>query len=667
MLTLGLAGGLSFAHEEFYDISQSFTHDAAAVLVEDGQVVAGIEEERLDRIKHSNKFPLEATRFCLERRGVRIQDVDRIAYYATEAYCNALLTRVRLVSRNAGPMVDARTLLCLRLGAGLGCEIDPAKVVFVPHHLAHAASTFTLSGYEQSLILAIDGSGDFLSGLVALGAGTSITPIAEIPQAKSLGNFYLALIGFLGYGTFDEYKVMGLAPYGDPSVFRGKVRTFYSLLPGGNYEIHFDRIPSLQADIATRRKGGPFTQAHKDLAAALQEALEEIVTHVLTHYREQTGERRLCMAGGVAHNCTMNGKILYSGMFDDVFVQPAAHDAGCALGAALYASLEQGVAPPRARLPHVYWGSDIGEEARIDAELRTWGRFLEIEHAPDLPRRVAELLAEGFVVGWAQGRSEFGPRALGNRSILADPRPAENKTVINAMVKKREGYRPFAPSVLEEEAGAFFEIPSNEAGYPFMIFVTRVQQDKHALLGAITHVDGTARIQTVSRKTNPRFWELIRAFQELTGVPMLLNTSFNNNVEPIVDSVLDAVTCFLTTGLHYLAIGNTLVRKRPTTWEDLASLVVALPRHIKVDEIRQFTDMHHTSVVFELRNTYDARSRVRASRDVGELLLRVDGERRVEEILSEIGVGDAERARAAVEELSELWSRRLVILRPKGH
>ncbi|WP_438000795.1 carbamoyltransferase C-terminal domain-containing protein [Sorangium sp. So ce185] len=665
MLTLGLSGGLSFAHEEMYDIPQSFTHDGAAVLVEGGEVVAGIEEERLNRIKHSNKFPMEAIRFCLARRGVDIERVDRIAFYASEEYCNALLARVRLLTGGALPRIDARTLLAAKLGQGFGRPIDRDKIVFVPHHQAHAASTYLLSGFDDSLIVAIDGSGDFLSGLVAVGSGDRIDVLSTMPESKSLGNFYVAVINLLGYGVFDEYKVMGLAPYGDPARYRAQMSALYALLPDGDYEVYRDRVGALAQVIEVRQKGGPFTQQHRDVAASLQEALEAIALHVLRHQREATGKTRLCLAGGVAHNCTMNGKILYSGLFERVFVQPAAHDAGCALGAALHTNLAAGALTSRRRLEHVFWGSDVGEEAEIGRELAGWSRFVRSERAADLPGRVADVIAGGAAVGWAQGGSEFGPRALGHRSILADPRPAANKDLVNAMVKKREAYRPFAPAVLAEDAREFFELPAGEGEFPFMIFVLKVREDKRSVLGATTHVDGTARVQTVSQRSNPRFYGLLKAFKDRTGVPVLLNTSFNNNVEPIVDSAHDVVTSFLTTGLHYLAIGDYFVEKRPWTWEDLATLALEIPRHVRVDQIHRFVAMDRATSVFELRNTYDAGARASVSPDVGEALMRADGARSIGELLAEAGAGEPARMQKAVLEIEGLWSQRLVSLRPR--
>lgn len=626
MLYLGLSGGLNLVHESSFDIPRAFTHDGAVVLVEDGEVVAAIEEERLNRIKHSNKFPVRALRFCLEQRGARIEDVERIAFYATEEYCDALLARLHLTRPDMKRRLTAREVVWEQLRREFDTEIDPSRITFVRHHLAHAASAFALSGFERSLVVAIDGYGDFLSGLVAFGEGPALTEIATFPQDKSLGILYLDVIQFIGYGSFDEYKVMGLAPYGDPAVYRAELQSLYQLLPDGGYELDLDRIvPTLLGKVPVRKKGEPFQQEHKDLAAALQESLEKIVLHVLRHHREATGLDRLCLAGGVAHNCTMNGKVLASGLFEDVFVQPAAHDAGCALGAALLASQEGGHPVRRQRMQHVFLGSDIGAAPAVLAELQAWSGFLEIERPEDLARRTAELIAGGAAVGWVQGRSEFGPRALGNRSILADPRPAENKNRINAIVKKREGYRPFAPSVLEEDVREVFVVPPGTDSLPFMIFVVDVRPEKRGLLGAITHVDGTARIQTVSRETNPAYWELINAFKELTGVPLLLNTSFNNNVEPIVDSVEDAVVCFLTTGLDYLVVGDYLAKKRAPALEDWASLRVSLPPYSQVQRTRRSIALDRSAVGCQMLTTYDSRFRYPVSTELGDLLMALEG------------------------------------------
>ncbi|ARM14954.1 carbamoyltransferase [Rhizobium phaseoli] len=663
MLCLGLSGGLSRVYENSFDLPNTFMHDGAAVLVRDGRVIAAVEEERLNRIKHSNKLPTRSIQYCLASAGVHLSDIDRIAYYATEAYCNAVLERVRL-SHPSTPIPDARLLLCGLLGQEFGAEIDPSRVSFVSHHMSHAVSSFFMSGFERSLVLSIDGGGDFLSGLLAIGSSTEIEPLVTFPENDSLGLLYLETIRYLGYGAFDEYKIMGLAPYGNPASYREIFEQFYELLNDGGYRVHLDRVgPTLLSNIQIRQKGMPFTQQHKDVSASLQEALERIVFHVLRHYTKVTGIERLCLAGGVAHNCTLNGKLLYSGMFDDIFVQPAAHDAGCALGAALMASHDLGHPAPRERLQNVYWGPDLESEGSVEEELFAWGQHLEIERSDDVTGKAADWIADGAVIAWVQGRSEFGPRALGNRSILADPRPASNKDRINMMVKKREGYRPFAPSVLEEDAVEFFDLPGTLRKFPFMNFVVSVREPKRSSLGAITHVDGTARLQTVSRETNPAYWELINAFGKRTGVPILLNTSFNNNAEPVVDSVRDAVTTFLTTDLDALVIGPFLVKKRISTMEEWNKLAVSLPPYASLHQARAYSTLDRQETVCEIRTGASSLQAVRISPGLFEQLIRIEGEALVGDILDGIAPVSGSRE-TFLNELRQIWEQRCICLSP---
>lgn len=324
-----------------------------------------------------------------------------------------------------------------------------------------------------------------------------------------------------------------------------------------------------------RRMGEEFSQDHKDFAAGLQHLLETIAMHVISYWARYTGLRNLCFVGGVAANSSLNGVILRSGLFDEVFIHPASHDAGAAEGAALMAADQLGTSPfglPRMRSASV--GPGLGTTTQVENALEAWGGLVEYERSSDIVEDAARLLADGAVLGWAHGRSEFGPRALGNRSILADARPPENKEKINAMVKKRESFRPFAPVVTPEAATEYFNLPKTRANYDFMSFVVDVREDRRAELGAVTHVDGTARIQIIDPVSNERFYRLVRRFGELTGTPVLLNTSFNNNAEPIVQSVQDVLTCFLTTGLDFLVIEDWVVRRREGTSLALDSLVV---------------------------------------------------------------------------------------------
>ena len=668
MLVLGFNGSFDLINERRYG-SEGW-HDAAAVLIEDGNVLFAIEEERLDRIKHSDKLPVRAIRACLASRNVCLNDLDMICYYSDDIDS---MRKDDFLNNPQEPalLLDPAMFLRERFRSGLGETVDAGKFRFVHHHHAHAASAFALSGFKTSLIITLDAEGDELSGIVLEARENEYKRVDTLSVDNSLGHFYKHVIKYLGYNLFDEYKVMGLAPYGNPARFRGLFRTFYSLLPEGRYEIHDRRCLYPLFDVLVpRRTGEPFSQEHKDIAAALQESVEEIAFHIIKHYRAVTGQRNLCLAGGVAHNCTLNGKLLRSGLFENVFVQPAAHDAGCALGAALYAYYEAAPGAHRpSRLEHVYWGTDTADDDSTLRELAKWSGFLEFNKEDNIVERTAELLASDRVIGWVQGRSEFGPRALGNRSILADPRPAGNKDRINQLVKKREGYRPFAPSVIEEEAETFFEVRAEREQLGFMVFVVDVKNDKRELLGAVTHVDGTARIQSVSRRTNSRFWELIRAFGERTGVPVLLNTSFNNNVEPIVDSTEDAIVCFLTTGLDYLIIGNHLIRKREISWEDYLSLSISLPPYVSLHRVRAMgsdggglAESVYLGVSFDLPNTSTIRQQV--SNEIAECLSLVGGKRTVREILRDVGSMNAEETRAVVGDLIALWSRRLITMRP---
>ncbi|KRP84848.1 nodulation protein [Bradyrhizobium pachyrhizi] len=661
MLCLGVSGGLDRIYESSPELPNTFLHDGAAVLVRDGRVIAAVEEERLNRVKHSNKFPSSSIRYCLSTAGVSLGEIDRIAFYATEAYCNSMLESLFMSRPNP---LDAKLLLRQLLAREFGTEVDAARVFFVNHHEAHAASAFAMSGFEQSLVFAVDGEGDFCSGLLAVGSGTEIAQLASFPEHNSLGLFYLKTIRYLGYGLFDEYKVMGLAPYGNPAPYRELFAQFYELLDNGGYRIHLDRIGgALIRNIQIRRKGMPFTQQHRDVSASLQEALERIVFHILRHHREVTGITRLCLAGGVAHNCTVNGKLLYSGLFDDIFVQPAAHDAGCALGAALMMSNELGRPAPRERLSDVYWGPDLGTEQAVEQELNAWFGHLDIQRSDDIAASAADWMANGAVIGWVQGRSEFGPRALGNRSILADPRPAENKNRINAMVKKREGYRPFAPSVLEEDASQFFELPDGKREFPFMNFVVRVREAHHSVLGAVTHVDGTARLQTVSRKTNPAYWDVINAFKKRTGIPVLLNTSFNNNAEPIVESVSDAIVAFLTTDLDGLVVGPFQVKKRTATLEDWCTLSVSLPPYASLHRIRSHTAEDRQETVCEIRMGHSGRDSMRISHELFDLLMRIEGDASLGRLL-DTAMFDQAKREDLVKELRLAWEQRMVRLHP---
>ncbi|MEM7586302.1 MAG: carbamoyltransferase C-terminal domain-containing protein [Acidobacteriota bacterium] len=667
---LGFSGGFDPVHPmadsadtRFVDSPFVF-HDSAAVLLRDGEVIAAVEEERLNRIKHTNRFPARAIEYCLADAGVELGQLDALAYYSREPAISGLVGVHTLRRPWTEPQWSARQLMRGLFRRHFGHALDPGKLRFIDHHTTHAMSASALAPFDESLVITLDGQGNGLSGTVFTGRRRRLELKAELPESLSLGALYTRAIAFLGYRQFDEYKVMGLAPYGDPERFRPLFRKLYDLASNGRYTLHLGRLPELLSVGPPRRAGEPFTQTHKDLAAALQATLEAIATHHILHYQQQTGERNLCLVGGLAHNCTLNGKLLRSGTFDRIFVQPAAHDAGCALGAALVADQSLNPDGTTSPLEHLYWGPDVGSSRTISRYLAPWRSLVTFRRLRNPARDAAELLAAGEAIGWVQGRSEFGPRALGNRSILADARPAANKDVINQMVKKREGYRPFAPAVLEEEVHRYFEVPEGKA-LPYMVFVVGVREEARELLGATTHIDGTARIQTVSRQTNPTFWELIDAFRQRTGVPVLLNTSFNNHREPIVDSVDDAVVCLLTTGLKYLVVGEFLVEEKPFDEEAWLALHPALCPHVQLAATRQlvpgegFTDLHTV-----INTSYD-RPGQRISPALHALLARADGQSSLAGLVRalEPSLGNAAR-QAAGDELRRLWEERLVVMSP---
>jgi predicted NodU family carbamoyl transferase len=561
MIVLGLNGCLDLPNASVGAPAPPwFFHDAAASLVIDGRLVAAVEEERLTRIKHTNTFPAQAITACLDIAGIGINDLDEVAFFFEEAYTDKELFH-QYVEHPETPLRSVRDLLLERLD-GLG-GVAPEALLFVAHHDAHAASAYVDSGVDDSLVVVMDGNGETESMTLYSASAGTWEVLQAVPTTDSIGHLYTRGTELLGYRLFEEYKVMGLAPYGDAARYRGLFEGLYELDDEGRFHVASDRIRTAcaYAGFRPRRSGSPISQEHKDFAAALQEATERIATHVISHWQQQTGHRHLSIAGGVGQNSTLNGKLLRSGIVNDVFVHPAAHDSGASYGAALVAShRDRPFAPKRSR--SVFLGRDLPTNNVIEQILQQWSLYVTYERLDDVELTTAELLASGKVVGWVQGRSEFGPRALGHRSILADPRPAENRSHVNRMIKQREGYRPFAPSVCVEDLHTYFEYPEDVAPTDFMVFTAQVRNERRQDLGAVTHVDGSARVHPVDREVDERFWTLLREFERHSGVPILLNTSFNNHAEPIVDSVYDAVVCYLTTALDILVVGDWLVTKR---------------------------------------------------------------------------------------------------------
>jgi carbamoyltransferase len=565
--------------------------DVAAALVRDGQLVAAVEEERFSRIKHVAGFPHHAIAVCLEMGALAASDVD---VFAVSRDPRAHLWRKALFllkNRPKGTVASrARNLASLHgLPSTIAKSLNLDEAVvrqrtrFVEHHPAHLASAAFVSPFDEAAVCAIDGFGDFVSTSWGRVAGTRLSVEGRVFFPHSLGLLYLAITQYLGFPNYgDEFKVMGLAPYGEPGFVR-EIESLVQLKDDGRFELDLsyfrhwsegvqmtweDGAPTLGAVFApklesllgpARRREDPLEPKHEAIAASLQVAFERAAVHVLRHVQKSTGSTRLCFAGGCAMNSVANGKIREQTRFREVFIQPAAGDNGTALGAALYACNAMNGKPRGFVMEHGYWGPSFDDHAvaaALDAQHaaiaeRGCGRRAWDDEAA-LDRWTAEQIAAGRVVGWYQGRMEWGSRALGNRSIIADPRRADMREIINSRIKFRERFRPFAPSVLEEALDDYFVggVPD-----PFMLQVYPVRPDKRALVPAITHIDGSGRLQTVSPRSNPRYYRLIKSFEGLTGVPMLLNTSFNEN-EPIVLTPQQALDCFLRTHMDVIVMGR---------------------------------------------------------------------------------------------------------------
>jgi carbamoyltransferase len=559
--------------EREYRIAQGM--DAAAALVVDGRLVAAAEEERFSGKKHTGDFPIHAIRFCLAEAGMSIDDIDEIAHGFDYAPYRDLYLKDE-VSAGLYNQVFSREALLGQVRRYLP-GFPEEKVSSVGHHLAHAASAAYTSGWDECLVVVNDAMGEVESLSVYDFHDGEFEKIRTLGANDSIGILYSLVTLHLGFDfNSDEYKIMGLAPYGDPARFRPFFEQAVELRDDGSIRIPILKLNGSREErenytatrayldehlVPRRLPADPVTFIHEDVAAALQECLDKAVLHVCGHFAEQTGLRRIALAGGVSLNCTANGKLMSSGLFDEVYVQPVAGDDGVALGAALYRTSLSGEVPNR-RLPAPLFGPSYSK-SDIEAALRRFGDKIEWEYFDSLEATctsAAKLIADGRVIAWYRGRMEYGPRALGNRSILADPGHPEMRDRINAMVKKREAFRPFAPACSLEEAHRWFDvIPGAE--HPYMISVVDVRPENRSLLPAITHVNGSARLQTVSVNDNPDFHTLLLAVGETTGRQMVLNTSFNVKGQPIVNTPDEAIETFLGTGIEFLFLENSRVTR----------------------------------------------------------------------------------------------------------
>jgi carbamoyltransferase len=559
--------------------------DAAAALVVDGELVCAAEEERFNRVKHCAGFPARSAAWCLEYADLEVADLDHVAI-GRDPKANLGAKLRRTLTRGTSPrylrerLANAARVRDVKgeVEAALGSQVR-AEIHYVEHHRAHVASAFFPSPFEDAAILSVDGFGDFASTMLAEGRGTTTTVLERVLFPHSLGILYTAVtqwLGFPGYG--DEGKVMGLAPYGTPrflAEMRQVVRPKGDLFELGlDFFRHDEEGVDMSWDEGTptigtlfsgrleevlgpaREPGSELTALHEDVAASLQAVLEEAYLHLVNALWERTQVPRICLAGGVALNAVANGRIRPETPFEDVWVQPAAGDSGIAVGAALHVWHQELGNPRGFTMDHAYWGPGYSEE---DCSTAIAAGGLEARRLGDdeLFAHVAERIAAGDVVGWFQGRMEYGPRALGHRSIVADPRRPDMKDVLNARIKHREPFRPFAPSILADAIGEWFE---QDYPSPYMVLVYRTRLEKRELIPGVNHVDDTGRVQSVTEQASPRFHRLIREFERLTGVPILLNTSFNEN-EPIVMSPQQAVETFRKTRMDLLVLGNSVVTR----------------------------------------------------------------------------------------------------------
>jgi carbamoyltransferase len=573
----------------------AFHGDSSAALLSDGKLVAAVEEERFRRVKHWAGFPIQSVAYCLKEAGVSLRDIPHIAInqnnlanltrklnylFRQRPNWELVLSRLRI----RGARENLRDLFAQAFPGDKFC----GKIHHVEHHVAHLSSAFHVSPFKEAAIVSVDGFGDFASAAWGVGRDLDLSIDARVYFPHSLGIFYQALTQYLGFPHYgDEYKVMGLAPYGRP-VHMDAMRKIVHLTPGGSFRLDLDYFvhhrtnvsyqwtddspefgdlfaPALEELLGPRRKPtDPLEERHRDIARSVQAMYEAAFIHLVGSAHAKCGLTDLALAGGCAMNSVANGKVRRMTPFQRVYVQAAAGDAGGAIGAAFAVWHKLG-GKRSFVMDHAYWGPQFSSDdiqALIDAhqsELHKAGCSVEsITDEGELCRRTAAAVADGKVVGWFQGRMEWGPRALGNRSIVCDPRRADMKAILNAKIKRRESFRPFAPSVLDEAVADWFE---EDDAVPFMMQVFQIREEKRALIPAVTHVDGSGRLQTVYQHSNPRYYRLIEAYRDLTGVPMVLNTSFNEN-EPIVCEPKEALDCFLRTQMDLLVMGNTFIERR---------------------------------------------------------------------------------------------------------
>lgn len=564
--------------------------DSSACIYKGTELIAATEEERILRVKHWAGLPVEAIKFCLNEARISLKEVDAITVSRdpkAKLGQKIVQTLKKGISLKAVKDRGANSLKITKIKSDIAEALGfddsdiKAKVYFAEHHRSHMASSFFVSPFEESAILSIDGMGDFSSTMRGTGKENQMSIIDSVSYPHSIGIFYTAFTQYLGFPHYgDEYKVMGLSPYGEAKMV-DQLEDVVKLLDNGLFELnekyfrHFKegvamdweggspKIDSIFSEEMVkkfgpaRQKGDELTQYHMDLASSVQRYTEKIIFHIAEDLQKKTGLKNLCITGGVAQNSVANGKLLTNTSFERLFVPPAGHDAGTSVGSALY-YLHQDKKMARPPFKHQpYTGAQFSNEEIGEFLKDKKGNVTFHKKDDDLIKSVAKLLHEGNVIGWFQGRAEFGPRALGNRSIIVDPSRSDAKDLLNSKIKRRESFRPFAPSILKEATKDYFEIVDD---VPFMEKVYKIKEEKRTVIPAVTHVDGTGRLQTVEENDNPRYHNLIKTFSDLSGIPILLNTSFNEN-EPIVNTPAHAYDCFARTEMDVLVLGNYVITR----------------------------------------------------------------------------------------------------------
>lgn len=549
-------------------------HDSAACLIKNGEVVVAVQEERFNRIKNSPEFPINAINYCIQKGGITFDDIDYIGFYEKPFL---KFSRVIIDHLQAWPCslksflntmpnwLQDRLIIPLKLDKEIGFK---GKVFFIKHHLSHAASAFFVSPFEEAAILTADAVGEWATMTYGMGKGNEIKIIKEIQYPNSLGLLYTAVTTYLGFAAHEgEGTVMALASCGEPRYLE-KLKKMVTVKPDGSYILDqrffgFNKGSRMYSHKfikvfgPERKPEGKLEDRHKDIAASLQKFIEEILVTIARHIYDETKLNRLCLAGGLFLNCVANSKILEQSQFKEIYIQPASGDSGGALGVAAYIDHSILKNPRRYVMRHAYLGTEYSP-GQIKSILLNKNIVFKEFTDEALSKFIAKEISQDKIVGWFQGKMEFGPRALGNRSILANPRNPAIKEILNLKVKQREPFRPYAPAVLEERAKEFFEL---QCASPFMLLAPMVKSGKKELIPGVVHVDGTARVQTVSKNTNQKLWQLIKEFDNITGIPIIINTSFNLRGEPIVCAPEDAIDCFQRSKMDYLVLGNFVIQR----------------------------------------------------------------------------------------------------------